>query len=234
MKNKCKLLPLILLCILLLSACGGGKAPSSDIQLGGKDSSSDIQLGGKDSSSDIQLGEPFEFTSGLAEGALQVTVKSARRITDVSELPPQEMFLEYYDNYVLSDGTLKEGSSFIILDLEVKSLDAAAKTSKYGDEDPYEFGADGLLTLIDLTEKQGKNYTFSPVDYFSLYGQGQDPDHPFAFKLSPGETIEFEVGCFVGKKRDGSERDLSQLRASTGISTRSDLIDLKLGEDRDA
>ncbi len=185
---------------------------------------------GAKNTSDIQPGEPFEETSGLAEGALQVTVKSAERITDVSELPPQELFFENYDHHVLSDGTMKEGSSFILLKLEVKSIDAAAELDRYND--PYVFRADDLLTLIDLTEKQGKNYYYIPVDYFSLYGQ--ESEHSLAFRLSPGETVEFEVGYFVGKKRDGSERDLSQLRAcTTSGNANSDFVDLKLGEDRD-
>lgn len=187
----------------------------------------------KDTSSDIQIGEPFEKTSSLAEGTLQVTVKSAERITDVSALPPQEMFLERYDHYVLPDGTMKEGSAFVLLTLEVKSLDALADTGGYADEDPYEFRADGLLTLIDRTEKQGRNYYYIPVDYFSRYGQ--EPDHAFGFRLLPGETVEFEVGYFVGKKRDGSERDFSQIRGcTTSGNAKSDFIDLKLGEEQDA
>ena len=209
-----KTLLLSALCLAFLAGCARG---ASD---GGK----------KGTSSDIQLGDSFEESNSLAEGSLQVTVKSAERITDVSELPPQELFFENYDHHVLSDGTMKEGSSFILRKLEVKSLDAAAKLDRYND--PYVFRADDLLTLIDLTEKQGKNYYYIPVDYFSLYGQ--ESEHSLAFRLSPGETVEFEVGYFVGKKRDGSERDLSQLRAcTTSGNANSDFVDLKLGEDRD-
>ncbi len=185
---------------------------------------------GREAPSEIQVGEALEISNGLASGALEVTVKSAERITDVSELPPQELFFENYDHHVLSDGTMKEGSSFILLKLEVKSLDAAAKPDRYND--PYVFRADDLLTLIDLTEKQGKNYYYIPVDYFSLYGQ--ESEHSHAFRLSPGETVEFDVGYFVGKKKDGSERDLSRLRAcTTSGNANSDFVDLKLGEDRD-
>lgn len=185
---------------------------------------------GREAPSEIQVGEALEISNGLASGLLQVTVKSAEQITDVSELPPQEHFFENYDHHVLSDGTMKEGSSFILLKLEVKSLDAAAKPDRYND--PYVFRADDLLTLIDLTEKQGKNYYYIPVDYFSLYGQ--ESEHSLAFRLSPGETVEFDVGYFVGKKKDGSERDFSRLRAcTTSGNANSDFVDLKLGEDRD-
>ncbi len=190
--------------------------------------------GAGNASAGLQIGESFEITNWLSSGSLQVTVKNARQITDVSQLPPQDMFLEQYDHYVSPEGTLKEGSSLILLDLEVKNLDARGKLDLDTDN-PYLFRADGLLTLIDLTEKQGKNYYYVDVDYFSLFGCCQDPDHPFLYELKPGDSIEFTVGYFIGKKRDSSERDLSQIRACTSSgNANSDFIDLKLGENHDA
>ena len=71
--------------------------------------------------------------------------------------------------------------------------------------------------------------TYQNINYFSLFGSNEQ--HPFAFTLAPGDSIEFSVGFFVGTKKDGSQRDLSQLRACTSSGNpKSDFIDLNLDE----
>ena len=147
-------------------------------------------------------------------------------MTGGDEVPPKDLFLEQYDRYVTADGILKEGGYFVVLDLQIESIDAAAELD-LTNEDPYLFRADSLLTLVDLTEKQSKNYYYQNINYFSLFGSNEQ--HPFAFTLEPGDSIEFSIGFFVGNKKDGSERDLSQLRACTSSGNpKSNFIDLDL------
>lgn len=183
---------------------------------------------GNNATSDFQIGDQLEITTGLSAGTLRVTVTDVSLITDGAEVPPKELFLEQYDRYVTSDGNLKEGSYFVVLDMKIESVDATAELD-LTNEDPHLFRADSLLTLVDLTEKQSKNYYYQNINYFSLFGSNEQ--HPFAFTLEPGDSIEFSIGVFVGNKKDGSQRELSQLRACTSSGNpKSDFIDLNLDE----
>ena len=112
---------------------------------------------GNNTTSDFQIGDQLEITTGLSAGKLQVTVTDVSLITDGAEVPPRELFLEQYDRYVTADGNLKEGSYFIVLDMQIESADATAELD-LTNEDSHLFRADSLLTLVDLTEKQSKNY----------------------------------------------------------------------------
>lgn len=198
------------------------------VSLMGCDGTQSPGVSGNKSTSDIQVGDQLEVNTGLSAGSLRMTVTDVSLITDGADLPPKEFFLEQYDRYVSSDGSLKEGSCFVVLDLQIESIDAAAELD-LNNEDPYLFRADSLLTLVDLTEKQSKNYYYQNINYFSLFGSNEQ--HPFAFNLNPGDSIEFSIGFFVGNKKDGSERDLSQLRACTSSGNpKSDFIDLNLDE----
>lgn len=176
-------------------------------------------------SSDIQIGESVEITTGLSKGTLQVTVTSVETITDGAALPEKEDFLEQYDRYVSENGTLQDGCTFVLVNVNVTSLGAEAEVDLTND-DPYSFRADSLFSLIDLTEKQKKNYYSINVDYYSLFGHTEA--HPFAFRLMPDESIEFTLGFFVGDKRDGMVRNLSQIRAYISDSNGKVMINLNL------
>ena len=198
------------------------------VSLIGCDGTQEPGVPGNNATSDFQIGDQLEITTGLSEGALRMTVTEVSLITDGADVPPRELFLEQYDRYVTADGNLKEGSYFVVLGMQIESVDATAELD-LTNEDPHLFRADSLLTLVDLTEKQSKNYYYQNINYFSLFGSNEQ--HPFAFTLEPGESIEFSVGFFVGTKKDGSQRDLSQLRACTSSGNpKSDFVDLNLDE----
>ena len=211
MKKTLIMLMAIALIAVSLMGCDGTQAPGAS---------------DNNAASDFQIGDQLEITTGLSAGTLRVTVTNVSLITDGAEVPPKELFLEQYDRYVTSDGNLKEGSCFVVLDMQIESVGATAELD-LTNEDSHLFRADSLLTLVDLTEKQSKNYYYQNINYFSLFGSNEQ--HPFAFTLESGESIEFSIGFFVGTKKDGSQRELSQLRACTSSGNpKSDFIDLNL------
>ena len=213
MKKTLLILLTVVLVMVTLMGCDGVQAPGAS---------------GNNAASDFQIGDQLEISTGLSAGTLRVTVTDVSLITDGDEMPPRELFLEQYDRYVTADGNFKEGSCFVVMDMQIESADATAELD-LTNEDPHLFRADSLLTLVDLTEKQGKNYYYQNINYFSLFGSNEQ--HPFAFTLEPGNSIEFSVGFFVGTKKDGVQRDLSQFRACTSSGNpKSDFIDLNLDE----
>lgn len=178
---------------------------------------------------DVQIGETVEITAGLSKGKLQITVASVKTITDGAFLPEKDKFLEQYGRYVSETGELQDGCTFVLVTVNVTSLGAEAKVD-LTNNDPYCFRADGIFSLIDLTEKQKKNYYNINMDYYSLFDNIND--HPFEFQLMPDESIDFTLGFFVGEKRDGSDRDLSQMRVYMSDDNGKVMIDLNLDGDQ--
>lgn len=174
----------------------------------------------------FQIGDQLELKTGLSSGVLKVTISDATLISEASELPGKEMFFEQYRRYVSDDGTFVDGSYLIIIDVDIESADAESVLSLDNDN-PHMFRIDSLFTLVDVSEKQGQNYRYQTVDYFSLLNNHDA--HPFAFELEPEETISFRIGFFMGKKKDGSARSLSNLFLCTSSGNpESDFIALNL------
>ena len=186
-------------------------------------------LGGwKKEIAQYQIGDQLELNTGLASGAFKVTIVDSTLISDASFLPNQELFFEQYSHHVSTDGKFVEGSYLVVIDLEVESVGAEAKFDP-DYNDPYIFRIDSLFTLVDISEKQGRNYRYQNIDYFSLLNE--QSIHPFAYILEPGETLSFQIGFFMGKKKDGSERLLDNLYLCTSSGNRnSDFVILSLEE----
>ena len=140
-------------------------------------------------------------------------------------------YSQRFPSFVLEDGSFVEGAQLVILDVTVTNIDAKMRTQKDADAegkgggeytDPYVFRIGSLLSFTD-TEKttesisvfggvnSGGDYPQLNATYFSLLNNCEE--HPFAFRVEPGETITFSIGIVVGNNQDGSERDLSTMAA---------------------
>lgn len=136
-----------------------------------------------------------------------------------------------FPSFILEDGSFVEGAQLIVLDVTVTNIDAKMRTQKDADSegkggglytDPYIFRVGSLLSFTDTTKNTDTvsvfggvssdgNYPQLNATYFSLLNNCDE--HPFAFRVEPGETITFSIGVVVGNNQDGSERDLSTIAA---------------------
>ena len=138
-------------------------------------------------------------------------------------------YSQRFPSFILDDGSFVEGAKLVMVDVTVTNIDAKMRTQKDADEngkgggdytDPYVFRVDSLLSFTD-TEKttdaisvfggvsSAGNYPQLNARYFSLLNNCEE--HPFAFRLEPGETMTYTVGIVVGNNKDGSSRDLSTI-----------------------
>lgn len=212
MNNKSKILILTVVVLILISGCNNQQYSDQH----------ECEVSG------LEIGDIVGIDTGLSSGELKVTVTSAMLVSDASKLPSKEFFFEQYGHYVSHDGLLIEGGYLIVLEVDVESLNAEVKLDLDNDN-PHLFRADSLFTLVDISEKQKENYVYQYMDYYSLMNSTNT--HPFAFELEPGDTISFEIGFFIGNKKDGSRRALSNLYACTSSgSAGSDFVALNLEE----
>ena len=136
-----------------------------------------------------------------------------------------------FPSFVLEDGSFVEGAQLIVMDVTVTNIDAKMRTQKDADAegkgggeytDPYVFRIGSLLSFTDTAKatdmisvfggvSSDGNYPQLNATYFSLLNNCEE--HPFAFRVEPGETITFSIGIVVGNNQDGSERDLSTMAA---------------------
>ena len=136
-----------------------------------------------------------------------------------------------FPSFVLEDGSFVEGAQLIVMDVTVTNIDAKMRTQKDADAegkggglytDPYIFRVGSLLSFTDTAKATDMIYVFGGVSsdgnypqlnatYFSLLNNCEE--HPFAFRVAPGESISFSVGIVMGNNEDGSARDLSTMAA---------------------
>lgn len=192
----------------------------------------------------------FEYDAGLKSGSLLFTFTVVRAVNHRSDIPEAGGFNEYdafiyqfrdgeevayhYPEMICGDGSFLEHCYLVLVDITVESKDAVAKTISADDDgarfdDPYIFRAD-TPCLVDLSQKQDWGYPVISPDYFSLLG-GQE-EHPWAFYLEPGQTIDFTLGFFIGGyDPDGTLTDMSQLSLCDSYGNLdSTFIRLGLGE----
>ena len=140
-------------------------------------------------------------------------------------------YSERFPSFILEEGSFVEGAQLIVTDVTVTNIDAKMRTQKDADAegkgggeytDPYVFRIGSLLSFTDTTKatesisvfgdvSSDGNYPQLNATYFSLLNNCDE--HPFAFRVEPGETITFSIGVLVGNNQDGSERDLSTIAA---------------------
>ena len=147
------------------------------------------------------------------------------------ELTEYVCYSERFPSFVCDDGSFVEGAELILLDVTVTNIDAKMRTQKDADAegkgggeytDPYIFRVGSLLSFTDTAKttdtmsvfggvSSDGNYPQLNATYFSLLNNCEE--HPFAFRIAPGETITFSIGIVVGNNEDGSARDLSSMAA---------------------
>lgn len=140
-------------------------------------------------------------------------------------------YSQRFPSFVLEDGSFVEGAQLVVLDVTLTNIDAKMRTQKDADAkgkgggeytDPYIFRVGSLLGFTDTAKttdtisvfggvSSDGNYPQLNATYFSLLNNCEE--HPFAFRVEPGETITFSIGIVVGNNEDGSERDLSTIAA---------------------
>lgn len=190
----------------------------------------------------IQPGETFTRSGPqISDGTLAFTVSNARAVCHAADIPGSAECFSYdaevwfqedekvsvyrYPEFIDENGTFMEGSYLVLVDVSVENRDARNRSKSDGDppygdfEDPYLFRADGILWLTDKEREYD-------VAFFSQ--RGKYDEHPMAYRVEPGETVQFTLGFLVSSKPDGSLVDLSDVYAVTGGNTDSSIIDLHL------
>ena len=125
-----------------------------------------------------------------------------------------------YPNWTADDGYFGDGVYLILVDVTVTNVGAENYTTadRYSDgrvrgeyDDPYIFHAHGFPFLTDISQWLQKNQRFRYGDpaYFSLLNQRSE--HPFAFRLAPGESITYTLGFFVTDRELGGDFSLPHL-----------------------
>jgi len=125
-----------------------------------------------------------------------------------------------YPNWVEDDGYFGDGVYLILVDVTVTNVGAENYTTadRYSDgrvrgeyDDPYIFHAHGFPFLTDISKWLQKNQRFWYADpaYFSLLNQRSE--HPFAFRLAPGESITYTLGFLVTDHELGGDFSLPHL-----------------------
>ena len=113
-----------------------------------------------------------------------------------------------YPNWVEDDGYFGDGVYLILVDVTATNVGAENYTTadRYSEiwprgqyDDPYIFGASVVPVLTDISgtywlNENSRLWYTQPV-YFSLLNQRSE--HPFAFRLAPGESITYTLGFLV-------------------------------------
>lgn len=137
-----------------------------------------------------------------------------------------------WPSFIQENGNFVDGVHLILIDVSVQSIDAHMRTIYDTDEnglyagsyaDPYILRSDQTIGLADLSGKVNNSDAASVFSdgaglgtyktwyqaYFSR--SGECSEHPAAYYLEPGESIEYTVGYLIGNRSDGSDYDLSEL-----------------------
>ena len=204
----------------------------------------------------MSIGDSWEETketgpSGLLEGKMIYTLISARAVTNLLDVSMTDRsFLEYdsnviwyennqekysaYPECVEEDGTLIHGAKLILVEIQVKNIDAK---SGYAERKGYEldlFKADSILQFCDYgensLEEQGERLYY-PYFFDQAVTDYPETMHPFLFKISPGETRTITLGTLVCERRDGTEVNLSDIGIVIKQNTKYLYFDLGLSDE---
>jgi len=159
---------------------------------------------------------------GIDEGKLKHRILGARVVTNAEDIPSGGGFFDYcgeavytskgeqlyyrYPEFIREDGSFVDGVRLLLVDVEITSMGAENWTvgtwppGLY--EDPYVFRIDGMYWLREKRAWNGERCREWAPDYFSdMYSE---PEHPFAYRLHPGQTRQFTVGFLIGGYMDGT------------------------------
>ncbi len=182
----------------------------------------------------------------FVSGRLTYTITGARWVDNLSQSDCKEDGFSSESRYVRSegsqhwvehdlpagveaDGSIADGWYFLLVDITVESVDAAMDVEELGEySDPYVFRADELLWLVDISQqKVGGSYRAMNIQYFSE--RNMCIEHEFAFRLNPGQTVDFSVG-FLFDETDlealnpEGEHDVKNLRGCNTTGNEDDVF----------
>lgn len=183
----------------------------------------------------------FEWTSdahwGIKSGKLEFTIDNARITTTVPSdggfyggwvtLFKGNESLDYeYPDYIMDEREFIDGVYLALVDVKVYSDNAIGYTKQDSDHhgipkgeynDPYLFSAQviGFFTDMSIEYIEEKHHSFysTNANYYSKLNNY--PEHPFLFRIEPGETVTFTLGVVVGAKEKGGINDVTMLRFTT-------------------
>lgn len=109
-----------------------------------------------------------------------------------------------------------DGAYLLLVDMTVDNIGARQYTTKdlneFGDprgkyDDPYVFEV--WTFLVDPMRPYSTGYWSRNLDYYSRRNEREE--HRLAFRIEPGESIDFTVGFFVSDKNAGGWYDIPAL-----------------------
>ena len=165
----------------------------------------------------------------IDEGKLKHRILGARLITNINDIPKKGGFFDYssesvytikgnellyrYPDLIQEDGSFPDGVRMLLVDVEITSEDAENWTVDTWPrglyEDPYVFSIDGMYWLRENRAWNGERCRQWSPDYFS--GKDEEREHPFAYRILPGQTRQFTVGFLIGGYPDGTVIPLEAL-----------------------
>ena len=124
---------------------------------------------------------------------------------DVSIFQDKTLYVRYdYPDWTEEDGYFGDDIYLILVDVTATSVGAEMHTNSDDHpggpfDDPYIFDATAVPVLTDISgtywlNENSRLWYEQPV-YFSLLNQRSE--HPFAFRLAPGESITYTLGFLV-------------------------------------
>lgn len=248
-----KRISIIVFCLSLVLILIGCKAAESNVDSTIYDPTTDsiltteVSLTADPAVSQGQAENTFSFMwdewHNIESGKLMFTVSNPRvtkKCPETGEFYGADLwFLDEtecdYPTCVNADGTFIDGVYMILLDVTVTSDNAVCYTSDYYDpetgysgqfDDPYLFSAQSIGYFCDIEKKDS-----AITNYFSeakVYEDSGNPNsNPFLFRILPGETLNFVIGCVLTEKSSGGLWDITNIHF-TGTTDLSGGFDFDL------
>lgn len=245
MKTKRSLVCMAVLLAIALTACS--QLPS-ETHLDFEQQSDSTGIAGELSQKQLSFEETPETDGNMKSGKLIYTLTGARAVNHAADIPEGSfsdsggylfMFpdgkeaLYTYPEFIQEDGSFIDGAYLVLVDFTVESQDAVCKTpddvepdgtggGKYSD--PYIFQADSFFPVYDTSQADpsnpdsaGNRYRSYYLAFFSMLNNREE--HPYAFRLLPGETVGLTVGYLVGDNVDGTPNDLTNVCVRSDVGT---------------
>lgn len=142
-----------------------------------------------------------------------------------------------FPDCVLEDGSFAGGTYMVMVEFTVTSEDAEnwTDTDRYEDgrlrgsvfTDPYNFS----LANIARVAPEGAEYHVSASFEKAYYSALNDTDdHPYSFRLLPGETRTFVIGYFINCKSADENWDVSKLGLRVNTDETNESVFIPIGK----
>lgn len=171
----------------------------------------------------ISIGNVFEANSFL-NGTMNYTISNAHIVANIYDEGLKLKDLDEYSvvtnngvdyqypEYIDSTtGKLIDGCTFVMLEITAENVNAN-NTHKLEYNNPYLFRADGIVSLVDITNPvDSDHFNYYNIVYFSR--QNKFIEHKYAYELKPGEKTSFKIGFVVGMQKENETYNYSNLYA---------------------